>query len=116
MSNKIRVKAQIQEAMLNFIENNKLGRKIARQKLGKTQRSIVVEKISSLNKLGRTGIVLLQVKFNSEEGPFEGSLAIKEFEEESEVNRLVQINNWLIQRIQNNPRVQIPQIFSAGGK
>ena len=32
-----------------------------------------------------------------------------------EAQKLVQINEWLIKRIQNNPRVHIPQIFSAGG-
>lgn len=116
MSNNIRLRARMLEAMSDFIEQNRLGFKIARQKLGKTPQSIVVEKIGAMNKLGRTGIVLLRVNFNSNEGRFDGLLAIKEFASNEEANRLVKINDWLMKRIENNPRVEIPQIFSAGGK
>ncbi len=104
----------MQEIMSEFIESHKLGYKIARQKLGLTPKFLVLENIYSLTKLGKTGILLLKVKFNTDEGPFDGSLAIKEFSSPEEAEKLVQINDWLMNRIQNNPRVHIPQIFSAG--
>ena len=104
----------MQEIMSEFIESHKLGYKIARQKLGLTPKFLVLENIYSLTKLGKTGILLLKVKFNTDEGPFDGSLAIKEFSSPEEAEKLVQINEWLMNRIQNNPRVHIPQIFSAG--
>ncbi len=115
MSARIRIRNRMQELMSEFIESHKLGYKIARQKLGLTPKFLVLENIISLTKLGKTGILLLKVKFNTDEGPFEGSLAIKEFTDPQEAQKLVQINDWLMKRIQNNPRVHIPQIFSAGG-
>ena len=115
MSARIRIRNRMQEIMSEFIETHKLGYKIARQKLGLTPKFLVLEQILSLTKLGKTGILLLKVKFNTDEGPFEGSLAIKEFSSQEEAQKLVQINEWLMKRIQNNPRVHIPQIFSAGG-
>ena len=115
MSARIRLRNRMQEIMSEFIETHKLGYKIARQKLGLTPKFLVLENILSLSKLGKTGILLLKVKFNTDEGPFEGSLAIKEFSSPEEAQKLVQINDWLMRRIQNNPRVHIPQIFSAGG-
>ena len=115
MSARIRIKNRMQEIMSEFIETHKLGYKIARQKLGLTPKFLVLENILSLSKLGKTGILLLKVKFNTDEGPFDGSLAIKEFSDPQEAHKLVQINDWLMKRIQNNPRVHIPQIFSAGG-
>ena len=105
----------MQEIMSEFIETHKLGYKIARKKLGLTPKFLVLENILSITKLGKTGILLLKVKFNTDEGPFDGSLAIKEFSSPQEAQKLVQINEWLMKRIQNNPRVHIPQIFSAGG-
>ena len=114
MSARIRLRNRMQEIMSEFIESHKLGYKIARQKLGLTPKFLVLENIYSLTKLGKTGILLLKVKFNTDEGPFDGSLAIKEFSSPEEAEKLVQINDWLMNRIQNNPRVHIPQIFSAG--
>ena len=76
MSARIRIRNRMQEIMSEFIETHKLGYKIARQKLGLTPKFLVLEQILSLTKLGKTGILLLKVKFNTDEGPFEGSLAI----------------------------------------
>lgn len=116
MSRRIRLKSRMQELIQAFIENHGLGLKLARQQLGTTPKFLVLEHIDQMDKLGRTGILLLRVRFNSDEGAFEGSLAIKEFESNEEAQRLVDVNNWLVGRVAYNPRISVPQIFSAGGR
>ncbi|MHA2362409.1 MAG: hypothetical protein ACXAC7_00525 [Candidatus Hodarchaeales archaeon] len=115
MSRRIRQKVKTQELIQAFIDQHKLGFKIARQKLGLTPQFIVLEGIQAIDQLTRSGIMFITCRFNSSEGGFEGSLAIKEFNTEQEAQHLVDVNKWLFERVRGNPRINVPQIFSAGG-
>ena len=114
VSKKIQLKQRYYEVLSEIVEKNQLGQVLARQKLGKIPKYLVIQELQDINKIGRTGLLLLKIQFNSESGFFIGDLAIKEFASYSEVQRMIDLNNWLVQRVASNPRVKVPQIFSSG--
>ena len=114
VSKKIQLKQRYYEVLSEIVEKNQLGQVLARQKLGKIPKYLVIQELQDINKIGRTGLLLLKIQFNSESGIFNGDLAIKEFASYSEVQRMIDLNNWLVQRVASNPRVKVPQIFSSG--
>jgi hypothetical protein len=116
LARKIHLKSKMYELMQDFIERHQLGFKIARKKLERKPKFLVIDELEDINKIGRTGLLLLKIKFNSDEGSFQGSVAIKEFSSETEAQRLIKINNWLLQRVFSNPNVRVPDILCAGGR
>lgn len=116
IAQRLRMKNRMQELMQDFIESHKLGHKLARKQLGETPQFLVIEKLKNIYKVGRTGIQLLDIQFNSEKGGFHGSIAIKEFESTAEAQRLINLNKWLLQRVFTNSSIKVPDIFSAGGR
>lgn len=114
VSKKIQLKQRYYEVLSEIVEKNQLGQVLARQKLGSIPKYLVIQELQDINKIGRTGLLLLKIQFNSESGSFNGELALKEFSSYPEAERMIQLNNWLMQRVANNPRVKIPKIFSSG--
>lgn len=98
----------MQELVQDLIEQHNLGKKLAQAKLGSVPQYLVLEKLEDAYLLGRTGIHFIQVKFNSENGPFQDNIGIKEFRNPAEAQRFLQLNNWLINQIGVSHHVKVP--------
>ncbi|MHA1991541.1 MAG: hypothetical protein ACW981_14550 [Candidatus Hodarchaeales archaeon] len=98
----------------NIIEKEKIGEMLAERELGKKPKFVSVEKIDKNFRLSGTGIVLFHIQFNSEMGQFNGFMAYKEFNTSEEVNYNVLLNNWLKERLKDNKKVKIPEIYAKG--
>jgi hypothetical protein len=75
---------------------------IARQKFGNVPRFVVLNNISTVEKIGRKGLQLVKAQFHSELGNIDLAIAIKEFDSPEEALKNTELTNLISNRLKPN--------------
>lgn len=107
----IRLKQHYRHLLAETVESLKFYfQLIAKNTFGEECRFIVLTDISSINKIGRTGLQLVTATFNTELGELTLTLAIKEFSTPNEAYRNMELTNLLKKRLSKSSRKELKNL------